>query len=113
MQMRIYTGALKKSDGVDSPSGETIRRPAQSGARYVTKGLSIEAIWAPPQPNQNATKHQCPLVGAFCVSGGAVGNGVRFRFTFSAPGVFYEQIHKATYSGKLSASWRLNREEFK
>ncbi|TQV78615.1 alginate export family protein [Denitrobaculum tricleocarpae] len=38
---------LEKKDGVYSPSGQIIRGPGQSDARYVATGVSVEATWAP------------------------------------------------------------------
>jgi len=38
---------LERNDGVYSPSGQIIREPGGSDARYVATGLSIEAAWAP------------------------------------------------------------------
>lgn len=37
---------LEKNDGVYSPSGQIIRVPGDSDARYVATGLSIEMAWA-------------------------------------------------------------------
>jgi hypothetical protein len=38
---------LEKNDGVYSPSGQVIREPDGSDARYVATGISIAAAWAP------------------------------------------------------------------
>ncbi|WP_082824629.1 alginate export family protein [Thalassospira lucentensis] len=37
---------LEKNDGVYSPSGQVIREPGGSDARYVATGISVEAVWA-------------------------------------------------------------------
>ncbi|MCB2426432.1 alginate export family protein [Methylophaga pinxianii] len=38
---------LERNDGVYSPSGQIIRGPGDSNARYVATGLSFELAWAP------------------------------------------------------------------